>query len=241
MMELGRDLFRRIATHPYLPESSPPSERLFHRDYCTASPFEETSMFATIRFRTLPAISLAALALVPPADAAQAQFGGMPQPGRTGRSSTQHPLVTALRKQQHLLQDAARQSTRMLTGLQQNNVTSDRLMRELHRQHKELKASLLQTNNLLNGLTTQTGLPQQNVLLQTNNAFVTGLQQQQLAVAAALQQTNALHAALLQNGLTPNGLVTGLQQQQLAVATALQQTNALLNALPPRMQTRGGR
>jgi hypothetical protein len=114
-------------------------------------------------------------------------------------------------------------------------------MRELHRQHKELKASLRQTNNLLNGLTTQTGLPQQNVLLQTNNAFVTGLQQQQLAVASVLQQTNTLHAALQLNGLTPNGLVTGLQQQQLAVATALQETNALLNALPPQMQTRGGR
>jgi hypothetical protein len=163
----------------------------------------------------------------------------MPQQGGTVRSRSQHPLVAALRNQQHLLQDAARQSTRMLTGLQQNNVTSDRLMRELHRQHKELKASLRQTNNLLNGLTTQTGLPQQNVLLQTNSAFVTGLQQQQLTVAAALQQTNTLHAALQSNGLTPNGLVTGLQQQQLAVATALQQTNALLNALPPQMQTRG--
>jgi hypothetical protein len=195
-------------------------------------------MFATIRVRTLAATSLAALAFVLQADAAQPQFGGIPQQGRTGRSSTQHPLVTALRKQQHLLQDAARQSARMQTALQQNRVTPDRWMRDLHRQRQELKASLRRTNDLLNGFTAQNGLPQQNVLLQTNNSFVTGLQQQQLTVAAALQQTNALHAALLQNGLTPNGLATGLQQQQLAVATALQQTNALLNALPPQMRGR---
>jgi hypothetical protein len=198
-------------------------------------------MLPALKYRTLVGTVLAALALVFSADTAQAQFGGMPQQGRTARSRPQHPLVTALRKQQHLLQDAARQSARMLTGLQQNATTPNRLMRELHRQHKELKASLRQTNNLLNGLTAQTGLPQQNVLLQTNNAFVTGLQQQQLAVAAALQQTNTLHAALQVNGLTPNGLGTGLQQQQVAVATALQQTNALLNALPPQMQMRGHR
>jgi hypothetical protein len=195
-------------------------------------------MLAAIRYRTLAGTFLAAMALVLSADVAQAQFGGMPQQGRTVRSRPQHPLVPALRKQQHLLQDASRQSARMLTGLQQNLITPDRLMRDLHRQHKELKASLRQTNNLLNGLTAQNGLRQQNVLLQTNNAFVTGLQQQQLAVAAALQQTNTLHAALQLNSLTPNGLVAGLQQQQLAVAAALQQTNALFNALPPQMRGR---
>src|SRR5947209_6666441 len=106
-------------------------------------------MFTRMKYRALVGTFCTSLALALSAGPAHAQFGGTSPQGRMVRTRPQHPLVTALRRQQDLLQDAARQSARLLTGLQQNRVTPDRLMRELHRQHKELKASVRQTNTLL--------------------------------------------------------------------------------------------